>query len=403
MYDNSALYGNSGLYDNSALSAYDLLSGGVADPSTYVQTDLVSNVSGLAEKTDPNLINPWGVSFITSPFSSPFWVSNQGTSTSTLYAVTDSTHVAKVPLTVDVPTTASGPQGPTGQISNTNASSFILSDGTNANFIFANLNGTISAWNGGLGTTAEVEVTTPGAVYTGLAINEAHTRLYAANDSAGTIDVFNSSFKPVSLGDHAFQTPEAIAKRDLVPFNVTDIGANVYVTYAPEGPTAQTKAGLGDGAVAVFNERGQLEPFSVLLGGPHDPLASPWGIAVAPSDWGRFGGDLLVGNFSYAHSEINAFNFETGKFEGTIPIFAGSGQLPGGLWDLTFGGGGSNGSPNTLYFTDGINGQTGGLFGAITSEPLFSASSRDGSAGGMSYAGAIGHAGSGCGSSGSGS
>jgi uncharacterized protein (TIGR03118 family) len=356
--------------DNSALSAYDLLSGGAADATTYVQTNLVSNIPGLAEITDPSLVNPWGVSFITSPFSSPFWVSNQGTSTSTLYKVTDSTLVAKEPLTVDIPTTASGPQGPTGQVSNTNSSSFILSDGSSALFMFANLNGTISAWNSGLGTSAAVEVTTPGASYTGLAVNEAHTRLYAANDSAGTVDVFNRSFKPVSLGDNAFKTPEVIAKRDLVPFNVTDLGGNVYVTYAPEGHTAQTKADLGDGAVAVFNERGQLEPFGVLLGGPHDPLAAPWGVAVAPSDWGRFSGDLLVGNFSYAHSEINAFNLETGRFEGTIPISAGSGQLPGGLWDLTFGGGGSNGSPNTLYFTDGVNGETGGLFGAITSEPL---------------------------------
>jgi uncharacterized protein (TIGR03118 family) len=353
-----------------------LMSEDSSHASTYVQTDLVSNIAGLAAVTDPDLINPWGVSFISaSSSSSPFWVSDNGANAATLYSVTGSTGVAKVPLTVDIPTTASGPQGPTGQVSNTNASSFILSDGTSADFIFANLNGTISAWNPGLGTNAAVEWTTPGAVYTGLAVNEAHTLLYAANDSAGTIDVFNKSFKPVSLGDNAFATPEAIAKRGLVPFNVEDIGGNVYVTYAPAGHTAQTEAGLGDGAVAVFNQKGQLEPFGVLLGGPHKPLAAPWGVAVAPSDWGRFSGDLLVGNFSYAHSEINAFNFETGKFEGTIPISAGSGQLPGGLWDLTFGGGGNAGSPNTLYFTDGINKETGGLFGAITSVPLFPPSS----------------------------
>jgi uncharacterized protein (TIGR03118 family) len=365
------MYDVSALYDNSALSAHDLLSGGAADASAYVQTDLVSNVKGLAEITDPNLINAWGVSFISTPSSSsPFWISNQGTNSTTVYSVTGSTGVSPELLKVDIPTTASPPNGPTGQVSNPNSKSFILGDGTSALFIFANLNGQISAWNQGEGTTASVEWTTPGAVYTGLAVNEAHTMLYAANDSAGTIDVYNSSFQPVSLGHNAFATPEAIAKRDLVPFNVTDIGGNVFVTYAPEGHTAQTRADLGEGAVAVFNERGQLEPFGALLGGPHDPLAAPWGVAVAPSDWGRFSGDLLVGNFSYAHSEINAFNFETGQFEGRIPIFAGSGQLPGGLWDLTFGGGGSAGSRHTLYFTDGINGETGGLFGAITSEPL---------------------------------
>jgi uncharacterized protein (TIGR03118 family) len=349
--------------------------------STYVQTDLVSDITGLAEVTDPSLVNSWGVSFISSPSSSPpistpFWVSDQVNNVATLYAVTGSTgtSVSKVALTVDIPTTTSGPQGPTGQVSNTNPSSFILGDGTDALFIFANLNGTISAWNQGLiPGPASVEVTTPGASYTGLAVNEAHTMLYAANDSAGTIDVFNSSFAPVDLGDHAFRTPGQIAARGLVPFNVTDIDGNVYVTYAPAGHTAQTMAGLGDGAVAVFTESGKLEPHGVLLGGPHTPLASPWGVAVAPSDWGQFGGDLLVGNFSYLHSEINAFDPKTHKFEGTIPISAGSGNTPGGLWDLTFGGGGSNGSPNTLYFTDGIEGETHGLFGAITTVGLPSA------------------------------
>jgi uncharacterized protein (TIGR03118 family) len=108
----------------------------------------------------------------------------------------------------------------------------------------------------------------------------------------------------------------------------------------------------------------------VLLGGPHTPLAAPWGVAVAPSDFGQFSGDLLVGNFSYLHSEINAFDPQTHKLVGTIPISAGSGQTPGGLWTLTFGGGGKDGSPNTLYFTDGIDGETHGLFGAITSVPL---------------------------------
>jgi len=295
--------------------------------------------------------------------------------------VTDSTDVNNpVPVfTVHIPTTATGPQGPTGQVSNTNDSSFKLSvdDHKSASFIFADLNGTISAWNPGLGTdgsTAEKEHTTPGAVYTGLAVNEAHTMLYAANDSAGTIDVFNSSFDPVDLGHHAFRTPGQIAARGLVPFNVTDIGGDVYVTYAPSGRAAQTTADEGDGAVAIFSESGKLEPHGVLLGGPHTPLAAPWGVVKAPDNFGQFSGDLLVGNFSFLHSEINAFDPKTHKFEGTIPIFAGSGNMPGGLWTLTFGGGGNDGSPNTLYFTDGIQGETHGLFGAITSEPLIGVS-----------------------------
>jgi uncharacterized protein (TIGR03118 family) len=308
---------------------------------------------------------------------SPFWVSNQGTNSTTLYSVTDSTDVNNpVPVfTVNIPTTGTGPQGPTGQVSNTNNSSFMLSgDGSGAaSFIFANLNGTISAWNPSLGTdgsTAHIEVTTPGAVYTGLAVNEAHTMLYAANTSAGTIDVFNSSFDPVDLGDHAFRTPGQIAARGLVPFNVTDIGGEVYVTYAPSGRAAQIVADEGDGAVAIFSESGKLEPHGVLLGGPHTPLAAPWGVAIAPDDFGQFSGDLLVGNFSFLNSEINAFDLQTHKFEGTIPISPGSGHTPGGLWTLAFGGGGRDGSPSTLYFTDGIDGETHGLFGAIESVPL---------------------------------
>ena len=239
------------------------------------------------------------------------------------------------------------------------------------------LNGQISAWNPSLGrdgSTAQLEVTTPGAVYTGLAVNEAHTMLYAANTSGGTIDVFNTSFDPVDLGKHAFRTPGQIEARGLVPFNVTDIGGDVYVTYAPSGHEAQTMAGPGDGAVAIFSESGKLEPHGVLLGGPHTPLAAPWGVVKAPDNFGQFSGDLLVGNFSFLHSEINAFDPQTHRFEGTIPISAGSGNTPGGLWALTFGGSGRDGSPNTLYFTDGIGGETHGLFGAITSEPLIGVS-----------------------------
>jgi uncharacterized protein (TIGR03118 family) len=370
----------------------DPTSRGAADAASFVQTNLVSDVDGLAKATDPNLVNPWGVSFRNS---SPFWVSNQGSNSATLYSVDGSTGTDvnnPVPLfTVHIPTTLTGPQGPTGQVSNTNDSSFKLtdplSDHKSASFIFADLNGEISAWNSSLGrdgSTASVEVTTPGAVYTGLAVNEAHTMLYAANDKAGTIDVFNSMFAPVDLGDHAFRTPGKIAARGLVPFNVTDIGGDLYVTYAPSGRPAQTAAGLGDGAVAIFTESGKLEPHGVLLGGPHTPLAAPWGVAIAPNDFGQFGGDLLVGNFSFLHSEINAFDPQTHKLVGTIPISAGSGQTPGGLWTLTFGGGGADGSPNTLYFTDGIDGETHGLFGAITSSAAKTATVTDPPASGAS-------------------
>jgi uncharacterized protein (TIGR03118 family) len=335
-----------------------------AQVADFVQVNLVSDIPGLATITEPVLANPWGVSHTTT---SPFWTSNQGTSTATLFAVTDRTNVTKVtavnPPTgnIAIPTTATGPQGPTGQVANTNTSSFPVNNGGNgsfAHFIFANLNGTISAWD--TGPTAFIQATTAGAVYTGLAINGAQTRLYAAN-SAGTghVDVFDSSFNPVNLGDSAFVNPAL--PDGLVPFNVRDIGGNIYVTYAPAGRPNQISAPPGAGAVAIFDEDGNF--ITQLIAGSR--LAAPWGIALAPAGFGRFINHLLVGNFSFLNSEINAFDPTTGKHRGTMRINVGKGNKPGGLWTIDFGVGGSNGDPNTLYFTDGINGEANGLFGAI--------------------------------------
>jgi uncharacterized protein (TIGR03118 family) len=346
-----------------------------ADAASYIQTDLVSDIVGLATIADPELINPFGVSHSST---SPFWISNNAINTSTLYAVTDSTNVVKTEINppsgfVAIPTTASGTasgnQGPTGQVSNAFGLSFPVGnggDGGAAHFIFANDNGTISAWD--TGTTAFIQVTTAGADYSGLAISQnlAQPLLYAANNAGtGSIDVFHSLFAPVSPGTgglvaDAFATPAAISALGLNPFNVQDIDGSVYVTYALPG-NPQNTAAVGEGAVAKFDESGNLE--QTIVGGQ---LASPWGIALAPAGFGQFGGDLLVGNESSSDSVINAFDPVTGAFEGTIPINVGSGNTPGGLWALDFGTGGLNGSPDTLYFTDGINGQADGLFGAIS-------------------------------------
>lgn len=330
----------------------------------YVQTNLVSNIPGLATITDPLLINPWGIS--ASP-TSPFWISNQGTSTSTLYAVAGgATNVTKVNVApngfVAIPTTAAGPQGPTGQVNNGNTASFQLTPGTassSSRFIFADLNGTISGWAGGAAST--IVATTPGAVYTGLAINSAQTRLYAANSAgAGGINVFDSTFAPVSLPG-AFTDPNLPA--GLVPFNVQSIGGKVYVTYAPAGLAAQRAATSGMGVVDIFDEDGNF--VQRLITGSE--LAAPWGLALAPATFGEFGGDLLVGNFSFVESEINAFDPITGAFEGSIAIDVGPGNTSGGLWGLKFGSGsGNGGDSNTLYFAEGINGERDGLFAALT-------------------------------------
>jgi len=337
-----------------------------AQDAKLVQTNLVSDIPKLARITDPELHNPWGVSHSAT---SPFWVSNQGTNTATLYMVTDETTVSKVDINppagfVKIPTTKAGPQGPTGQVNNTNTSSFpvggIGGDGKFAHFIFANLNGTISAWDPGAGASAIIQVTTPGAIYTGLAINGAQTRLYAADDvPPGRIDVFDSSFGSVSLPAGAFVDPSLPA--GLVPFNVQDIGGDVYVMYAPAGLQNMRQAPLGAGVVAIFDEDGNF--IQELVSGSH--LAAPWGITIAPPGFRRFSNDVLIGNFSFQHSEINAFIPSNGKLHGTIPIDTG-GNSPGGLWAIEFGVGGNNGSPDVLYFADGINGEADGLFGAIT-------------------------------------
>jgi uncharacterized protein (TIGR03118 family) len=332
----------------------------------YAQTNLVSSVPGLATITDARLVNPWGLS---RTATSPFWASDQGTNSSTLYAVTGSTNVTQVLAVnangfVGIPTTAAGPQGPTGQVSNTNTASFQLTPGnasTSARFLFADLNGTISAWAGGL--TATIGVATPGAVYTGLAINTAGTRLYAADGAGGRVNVFDSAFAPVSLPG-AFTDPTLPA--GFVPFNVQDIAGRVYVTYAPAGVAAQRAAAPGAGFISIFDENGAFQ--QRLVSGSQ--LAAPWGLALAPAAFGPFGNDLLVGNFSFASSVINAFDPVTGAFRGSIPIDVGAANTTGGLWGLMFGSGaGNGGDANTLYFLDGINGETAGLFGAVAAVP----------------------------------
>jgi uncharacterized protein (TIGR03118 family) len=338
---------------------------GVANADGFSQTNLVSNISGLATATDSSLVNPWGLSFANG---SPVWISDQATQTSPLFSVAGSTGVSSQPVfTVNIP--PAGASGPTGQVANAMGMGFDVGNGGNgksANFIFANLNGSIAAWDNSPHTQAITQTSVAGASFTGLAINKADTELFAANTAgAGGIDVFNNAFQQITEPLGAFATPTAAA--GLVPFNVTDLGGNVFVTYAPSGHTAQTMATGGEGAVAEFTESGVLEKTIT-----NNALASPWGVAIAPSSFGKLGGDLLVGNFSFVPGVadmINAFNPVTDALVGSIEVNPGAGNTPGGLWSIVFGGGGSDGTPNTLFFTDGINGEKDGLFGSLTAVP----------------------------------
>ena len=326
-----------------------------AHASPFAQSNLVSSVPGLAQITDTDLKNPWGMSF--SP-TGPFWISDQGTNVSTLYRVTNGI-VVKQALTVTIPTTATGPQGPTGQVFN-NTTAFAVG-ATPASFIFANLNGTISAWNGAAGTTAQVKATTTGAVYTGLALsNDAvGPRLFAVDSANGVVNRFDGTFNQIPGG---FVNPDA-RLAGLVPFNVEVIGGKVYVTYAPAGRAAQISAAEGTGAVAIFDTNGTYLQ-TLTVGGK---LASPWGLALAPATFGSFGGDLLVGNFSFAVSEINAYDPITGDYKGTLSDINGNALLNPGLWDIAFGNASSG--LNTLYLNAGIAGERDGLFASITAVP----------------------------------
>jgi len=308
-----------------------------------VQTNLVSDVPGLAASTDPNLANPWGVSFSAT---SPFWVSDEATNVTTLYQGTGAI-VSKV-VTV--------PGGPTGQVFNSPGTGNFPVGGTAASFIFDTLGGTIYAWNNAAGSAAALEATTPGASFTGLALdnNGAGNFLYAANNAgAGVIDVFNSSFGSTTLSG-SFTDPNL--PDGYVPYNIQSINGDLYVTY--ENPSSART--LGSGIVSVFDANGN---FINELIGPGGQLESPWGITMAPTGFFDFSDDLLVGNFG--NGEINAFDPVTGAFLGTLTDGNGNPIVNQDLWALEMDPGSSN--PNAVYFTAGIDHQTEGLFGELTS------------------------------------
>jgi uncharacterized protein (TIGR03118 family) len=308
-----------------------------------------------AATVDPSLVNPWGMSF--GP-TSPFWISNQVTGNSTLYTGTG----AKVPLTVAIPGSPSGPSGPTGQTFNP-TTDFTLSNSNPALFLFANLNGTISGWNGGSGTTAQIVATTPGANYTGLALGSSGSSnfLYAANH-AGGIDVFDQAFAPATLAGN-FTDPNLPA--GLSPFNIANIGGLLYVTYAQEGPDAD-EAPLGSGIVDIFNTDGTFAS-RFATGSLSNNILSPWGITQAPASWGDFANAILIGNFAEEDGFINAFD-TSGNYLGMLQGESDPFSMPY-LWALRFRTGGGGVNTNALYFTAGIGDEEHGLFGELVPVP----------------------------------
>jgi uncharacterized protein (TIGR03118 family) len=329
--------------------------------NVYKRVNLISDIDGVARITDPNLVNPWGLA--AGP-TTPLWVNDNGMDVSTLY--TGGVHgsipqpaPAVMPLAVKIPQGA-----PTGIVFNsTGGFKITMPDGSTgpAAFIFDSEAGVISAWmrTNPLQDQAVPEMTVPDAVYKGLAIGTSShgTRIYASNFHAGTVDVFNDHFQPVH-DRGAFTDPDLPPL--FAPFGIQELNGKLYVSYAKQKlpDKKDDDAAPGNGFVDVYDNDGNLLKRLI----SHGALNSPWGLVVAPRDFGPFGGDLLVGNFG--DGAINAYDRHTGAFDGTLKNRDGNQIKINGLWGLRFGNG-TFGTPDTLVFSAGIGDESHGLLGEI--------------------------------------
>jgi uncharacterized protein (TIGR03118 family) len=329
------------------------------------QVNLASDIPGLAPVTDPDLKNPWGISL--SP-TSPLWISNQGTDSSTLYSLAPGSSTATKSTAVRV-TLPDSVAGPSGQVANA-GTGFVLSNGTvsaPAAFIFATLDGHIEAWSPKvdplIGNT-EDKVTVPGAGYTGLAIatTKQGDRLFAADFAKGTVDVFDSAFHQVKTAPWQFR--DARLPRGYLPFNTQALNGDIFVTYDKADPaTGREAVGPGLGIVDEFSTDGHL--ISRIASGGQ--LNAPWGLAIAPSSWGSAAGSLLVGNFGDGRISIIAkdgrhyAHHVAGQVRDTA---TGKPFAEPGLWAL-LPGTAATGGTNALWFTAGINHEQDGLLGVL--------------------------------------
>jgi uncharacterized protein (TIGR03118 family) len=320
----------------------------------YNMYPLISDGSAVsAPASDASLVNGWGLS---ASATSPWWSANNKTNTSTLYTGVG----AKNALTV----TVAG--GPTGTVANPSTTDFAVSQGNAsgaARFLFDTQAGTILGWSPAVsGTTAVVAVdnSSKGAVYDGLAI--LNSRLYAADFHNARIDSFDASFKPLSL---PFADPKI--PKGWAPFNIQALNGNLFVTYAQQDKSGKVSvAGGGLGYVNEFTPDGTLVARVASKGKPNAPLNAPWGLAMAPSNFGAYSGDLLVGNFG--NGRISAYQQRSdGKwvYKGQLRVANGTPITIDGLWAIAFGNGASAGPTNNLYFLAGPTGQAHGLYGFI--------------------------------------
>ena len=342
-----------------ALLAIGLLTG-FAPPAekqnSFTVHNLVSDQPGVADHLDPNLVNAWGLA---ASATSPWWVADNGTGVSTLYNGNTGTPLS---LVVTIPGGA-----PTGTVFN-GGSSFVVSSGGAsgpARFLFASEDGTISGWNPGVpppptSTHAVVAVPAAGAIYKGLAIATTATGsfLYAADFHNARVDVFDGAFAPAALPG-AFVDPGLPG--GFAPFGIQNLQGRIYVSYAKQDEDARDEiAGEGLGFVSVFDTAGHF--LARVASG--EPLNAPWGMAIAPAGFGRFSGNLLVGNFG--DGRINAYDLASFEPRGHLKTANHHPLVIDGLWGIGFGNGAGSGSTTTLYFAAGPDDETHGLFGSIT-------------------------------------
>ena len=359
-----------------------LLVGG-ANPAAaqfYSQHNLVSDVPGLADLTDPSLVNAWG---LVASTGSPWWVSNNGTATSTLY---NGNTGAKVALTNLPCQCVIVPGAPTGVVFNgapfTTGTGFVVTSGGASGpalFIFASEDGSISGWNPGvpppvppppLRSSQAIAAVKPSDanVYKGLAIatTAAGEFLYATNFRAGTVDVFDHNF--VKQPPAGFTDPSI--PKGYAPFGIRNIDGVIFVTYALQDAAAHDDVpGMGHGFINAFDTAGHFLGRVASKG----TLNSPWGLALAPADFGKFGNDLLVGNFGdgriHAYDPAHTLGNDEFKHRGVLHSAGGPPLAIDGLWALSFGNGAAAGPKTTLFFTAGPEGESHGLFGSLVAAP----------------------------------
>jgi len=334
-----------------------------ADPEgRYAVRKLVSDEANVAEHQDTNLVNSWGIAF--NPFGF-VWVANAETGKSTLY---DGNGVPQS-LVVTIPPKGGATQGnPTGIVFN-GGNTFLTTQAANsfARFIFVTEDGVLAAWAPTVNPTQALLIkdnSPSGAQYKGLALSAGGKvqLLYATDFHNGKIDVWDSSFAPVTLPAGAFSDPKIPA--GFAPFGIQAINGNLYVTYAKQDADRHDDvAGKGLGYVDVFDPNGQLLDRFISKG----PLNAPWGLALAPAGFGEFSNTLLVGNFG--DGRINAFDLVSGKHLGALKGADGKALAIDGLWGLAFGNGLNDQPVNTLFFTSGPDDEEHGLYGRIDALP----------------------------------